>query len=189
MRKILSASLFLAAFNIQAADFSYNNASISYANVDIELLPGFSVDGDGFDAEGNFEINKNIFIPVRYQSIGLDFSIDTTMYLVGIGAHMPINNTTDFFGTAQFGNYEMEVGGSSFDDDILALTAGVRASLANNMEAMLYVTSVSFDDDFEDQSGLGGKLNFYVNKTTSIIARAEFLSDIDTMSFGVQFDF
>jgi len=189
MKKLMTASLFFAALNVQAADFSYNNASVSYANVDIEVVPGFSIDGNGFDLEGNFEINKNLFIPVRYQTIGLDLDIDSTMYLVGIGGHMPLNHNMDLFGTAQFGNYEWKGPGGSVDDDILALTAGIRASLANNLEGMAYVTSISFDNDFNDQSGIGGKLNYYFNKNTSIVARAEFLSDMDTLSVGAQFDF
>jgi hypothetical protein len=111
------------------------------------------------------------------------------MYLVGIGGHMPVNNNMDLFGTAQFGNFELSGPGGSVDDDALALTAGIRTSLTNNMEGMLYFTSISFDNDFEDQSGVGGKLNYYVNKKTSFFARAEMLSDIDTFGFGAQFDF
>ena len=189
MKKLLTVGLLLVASNLQAANFSYNNASISYANVDIEIISGLSIDGDGFDLEGNFAITDNLFIPVRYQSLGFDFGIDATYWAAGIGGHMPINNTMDVFGMAQFGNYEMEVSGTDFDDDILALTVGIRTSLATTAEASVYFTSISFDDDFEDQSGVGAKFNFYVNKTTSIMARAEFLSDTETLGLGVQFDF
>lgn len=187
MKKLIMAALFLAASNLQAAGFSYNNVSISYANVDLDA--GFvSVDGDGFDFEGNFEVHKNIFIPVRYQSIGYDFSVDGTMWLAGIGGHMPLSSTVDLFGMLQFGNFELEGPLGSADSDTLALTAGIRTALAQNLEAALYVTTIDFDDG-DDQSGVGAKLNFYFNKTTSLVARAEFLSDIDTLSIGAQFDF
>ncbi|MGD8408073.1 MAG: hypothetical protein PVG50_01410 [Thiohalophilus sp.] len=189
MKKTIAASFLLVAFNAQAADFSYNNASISYANVDIDLAPGISVDGDGLDFEGNFELNNSLFIPVRYQSIGYDYDIDSTMYLFGIGAHLPINNSLDFFGVVQIGNYELEGPGGSIDDDALVLTGGIRTAIANNMEAQAYVTSISFDNDFEDQSGFGGKLNYYINNQISIFGKIEMLSDIDTFAFGAQMDF
>ena len=76
----------------------------------------------------------------------------------------------------------------SADDDVLAITAGIRTAFTQNLEATPYATSIDFDNG-EDQSGVGAKLNFYFNKTTSLIARAEFLSDIDTLSIGAQFDF
>lgn len=189
MKKTIAASLLLVAFNAQAADFSYNNASLAYANVDIDLGPGLSIDGDGFDFEGNFELNNNLFIPVRYQTIGYDLDIDSTMYLFGIGAHLPINNNLDFFGTAQIGNYELEGPGGSIDDDALALTGGIRAAIADNMEVQAYFASISFDDDFEDQTGFGGKLNYYINNQTSFFGKIEMLSDIDTISIGAQLDF
>lgn len=187
MRKILAASLLLVAFNAQAGDFSYNNTSISYANVDLDL--GATIDGDGFDAEGNIEINDNLFVPVRYQTIGYDFDIDSTMYLFGIGSHMPANDNMDFFGTVQFGNFELEGPGGSLDDDALALTAGIRTALEENVEAQAYFTSISFDDNFEDQTGFGGKLNYYVNNQTSIFGKIELLSDIETFAVGARFDF
>lgn len=185
MKKIFAASLLLVAFNAHAGDFSYNNASISYANVDLDIA---GVDGDGFDAEGNIELNDTLFVPLRYQTIDYDFGIDSTMYLFGIGAHMPINNTMDFFGMVQLGNWELEGPGGSIDDDAMALTAGIRTSLAHNVEGLAYFTSISFDD-FDDQTGIGGKLNYYVNNQVSIFGKIEFLSDIDTIAFGAQFDF
>jgi len=187
MRKLIFATLLLVAFNLQAADFSYNNVSISYANVDLD--DGiFSIDGDGFDVEGNIAVHKNVFIPLRYQSIGFDFGVDGTMWMAGVGGHMPISNTMDLFGMVQIGNFELEGPGGSADSDILALTAGIRVAFAQNLEGAVYVTNVDFDEG-DDQSGLGAKLNFYFNKTTSLVARAEFLSDIDTLSIGAQFDF
>ena len=186
MKKLLTAALMLLATNLYAADMSYNNVSVAYNNVELDL--GTSVDGDGFDVQGNFEIHESIYIPVRLQMIDYDFGIDGTLWLVGIGAHTEISASTDVYGELQFGNYELEAAGS-VDDDALVLTAGIRSQLTNKIEGKAYFTSISFDDNFEDQTGIGGKLNFYLNKTTSFIVGLELLSDFDTASIGAQFDF
>ena len=187
MKRIIGAIFFLMAFNLQAENFSYNNINISYSSVDLEIIPGFTISGNGLDLEANIEINKNIFIPLRYQSIGYDFDVDASSYLFGIGGHMPISSTVDVFGMLQLGNYELDVP-PSFDDDVTALTVGMRTKFSSN-EIMLYFTSISMDENFEDQSGIGAKLNVPLNKNTAITVRTEFLSDIETISIGAQFDF
>src|SRR5688500_10003476 len=75
---------------------------LSYRYVDVAHFPEaeidagtVDVDGDGLQLRGSLPVYQNIFVLTEFQSLDLDDNVDTTRFLLGVGAHWPLGNNFD----------------------------------------------------------------------------------------------
>lgn len=105
---------------------------LSYRYVDVAHFPQaeidagtVDVDGDGLQLRGSLPVYQNIFVLSEFQSLDLDDNVDTTRFLLGVGAHWPLGNNFDIIARGGIVSYEVE--NPRFgDDDDTGLFAGVR---------------------------------------------------------------
>ena len=135
-KKLLGFSLLVFAFPAFAGDLSYNLVELGYLkhDTDEDLVPGTSIDGDGFGVRGSFELGESWFIGVNYSKIDFNVGIDYDQMGAGIGWHTGLSNNTDFYAMLQYVRAEASVSGISVDEDGVGATIGVRGMLTDKVE-------------------------------------------------------
>jgi hypothetical protein len=156
-------------------------ADFGYSFVDLAIIPeaeiesgNFDVDGDGFQLRGSLAVAQNFFALVEIEDIEFDNDVDFTRWIVGGGAHWPINQTLDFVARGGIVRYDISFG--RFDDDDIGFFLGgrVRAQIIQNVEVeggvdLTTAEVAGFEDEitlvgegryhFNDQFSVGGLLN------------------------------
>src|SRR5438105_891106 len=81
--------------------------SFSYSSVDLTVFPSAKIDsvgidesGDGFLVRGSLPVYQNFFALTEFQRLNLDRDVNSTKFLIGAGAHWPINRTIDVIARA-----------------------------------------------------------------------------------------
>lgn len=178
MKRLTALLVFLASLVIPltatAADLSYNNFSIAYAlDSEVQLPP--TLDGDGFKFEGNLELTPALYLTGNVIFIGYDLGVDLTSYQFGLGGHMPLGQF-DLYGEVQLGNLELDVGGSTADDDSFSVTVGARGMVAGNLELGVEFESLGLDDDFNDQDYIRITGTYFLDSSRGVFVQ---LADAD----------
>jgi hypothetical protein len=165
---------------------------LSYRYVDVAHFPeaeidagNFDTDGDGLQLRGSLPVYQNIFVLSEFQSLDLDNDVDTTRFLLGVGAHWPLGNNFDVIARGGVVSYEVESGFG--DDDDTGLFAGVRlrAFVAPKVEVEGGVEHISVDvaGSSSDTYLIGeGRYNF----TSQFSAGVLITVGGDTSVFGAQ---
>jgi hypothetical protein len=184
---LVGAILAALAPSLSFADMNYTNLEVSM--VDVELGSGpFDVDGDGFELAGSFEITDKVFLFGEWQEQSLDFSIDGRTLEVGAGLTHGFSDKLDFVGTLSLVDSEIELGGSSADDDGLALGAGVRGRVNDSVELEGGLKYVDYDESGGDTGfTFGGR--YYFNQSMALGASADFADNADTLRLGFRWEF
>lgn len=165
---------------------------LSYRYVDVAHFPeaeidagNFDVDGDGLQLRGSLPVYQNIFVLAEFQSLDLDNNIDTSRFMVGVGAHWPLGNNFDVIARGGLVSYEVDT--PFGDDDDTGLFAGVRlrAFVAPKIEVEGGVEHVKVDVAGNDSDTylIGeGRYNF----TSQFSAGVLITLGGDTSVFGAQ---
>jgi hypothetical protein len=144
-------------------------AEFGYSFVDLAIIPeaeiesgDFDVDGDGFQLRGSLAVAQNYFALVEIEDIEFDADngndVDFTRWLVGAGAHWPINQTLDFVARGGLVRYDISYGRSDDDDIGFFLGGRVRAQVIQNLEVEGGVDLTSAEvAGFEDEVTLVGE--------------------------------
>jgi len=183
---ILTTAFLFITLNhtLQAADFSYNYAQVSYDDVDLDIGQGLPViGGNGFSVSGAFEITPDFFISADYRTYDLDYGIDLNVWDIGVGYYQSINAKTDLVAGFAIGNLDLE----TVDLDTWTINAGVRHQLNDKLELGAQVNYVDYDGNASD-TRIGANVLYAFKKDLSGIFALEF-GDVDVMSLGVRFDF
>jgi Outer membrane protein beta-barrel domain len=188
---LLLGSLAPTALLAQAeggAQMSYSAFDVSYL-FDVEIDSSVAnVDGDGFEIGGSYELNDKFFLLGSWQEQSLDFGIDGRALELGGGFHTPLGKTVDFVATLSYMDAEVDAGGSSADDDGLAVGAGVRARVAESFEIDGSLKLVDFDDSGSDTGfSFGGR--WYFADNMAVTAGADFFDNADTLRVGFRAEF
>jgi hypothetical protein len=201
----------------QISTLNYTWVEIDVVRLDIEKVGGRASfmrdldDGDGFGIRGSFEFAPRWFGFAGYSSTeseisfstlqGLFFSADTdiTRLDVGLGHHMPLNNSTDAVFRIAYTDFERDkfrLGGAGGADsrelsnnssDGYFIDGAIRSQLDQRIEGSLGVryTDISHTDSF----GLIGGLLFEFTPEISVVFEVEAASDIDHWLLGLRYNF
>ena len=186
LTKSIAVLTSILAPSIGAAQFSYTAVELSFVDVEIDAP---SVDGDGFEIAGSFEINDSFFALGAYQDQDFDFGIDGNSLQLGVGYHTELGDDLDFVGTASWVSAEVEAGGLSFDDDGLGIAGGIRAAVADGFQVDAMLNWVDLDDSGSDTwIALTGR--YYFNEQIAGFVRLGVgQDDADTLQLGARFEF
>lgn len=168
MNKLLGLILVVFAFPAVAADFSYNFAQVGYQKVDID---GASDDADGLALSGSFEVGENVFISAGYSQLDWDeFGFDTELdtLSVGVGYHVDISDTLDFYGALSAVRVDASVAGlGSTDESGFGASIGLRGMIGDSFEL---TGSIGYSDvgDFGDNTVFGAGMLYNVTDNFSV---------------------
>ncbi|MGQ9427197.1 hypothetical protein ACXYTJ_15970 [Gilvimarinus sp. F26214L] len=172
---------------LAAADLSYTYLGAGYV-IDGEV-DGINVDLDGFSFAGSFAVGENFYILGNAQMLETDpGDADVDRIDLGAGFHTPIAPGMDFDGSLAYSDVEI----GRFDGDGFQLRGGVRGKPNEFFEwgAHLVYEDLDFDDLGSD-SDVGYDLNarYFFSGTLSAGLNLRDVSDIETMTINVRFDF
>lgn len=168
------------------SQFSYTAVELSLIDIELDAP---SVDGDGFDIAGSFEINDQFFAFGAYQDQSLDFGIDGSALSLGAGYHDSINEQLDFVATASLVSAEVEAFGFSGDDDGFGIAGGIRAALNQDFQVDAMLNWVDLDDSGSD-TFISVTGRYYFNESIAALLQTSFGDDdADVFRIGVRFEF
>ena len=171
--RVLNALAVLAI----SAPLSAQAANLGYSFVDFAIIPeaevegdGFDVDGDGFQLRGSLAVTQNFFAIVEIADLEFEDNIDFTRWLIGAGAHWPINQTLDFVARGGLQRYDVDFGRFGDDDDLgFFLGARVRAQIVQNVEVEGGVEMTTAEvEGYEDEITLVGEGRYHFNNQFSV---------------------
>jgi hypothetical protein len=148
-KQLLGLSLALLAFPAFAGDISYNYVELGYQKIDIDD-PGIGedVDGDGFGANGSFEMGDSWFFRIGYSQADFDFGIDLDEASAGLGWHTTMSNNADIYALIQYVRAEASISGfpGSVDEDGVGAEIGVRGMVSDKVELAGSIAYVDLGD-------------------------------------------
>lgn len=182
MKNLLGIVLVLFAVPAFAADLNYNYVEFGYQVVDID---GASDDADGFGINGSFEVGENVFVTASYAQAEFDelgFEADIDTLSVGLGYHVGISDTVDFYGTLSWLQADVSVAGfGSADEDGFGATIGLRGMVGDNIELTGHLGYADLGDA-GDGTTVGGGLLYNVSDNFSVGIFVDV--DDDTTAYG-----
>ena len=191
-RKLLGLSMTLLALPAFAGDISYNYVELGYQKIDLdeELSPGISIDGDGFGIAGSFEIAESWFIGLSYAQADFDLGIDNIdldEMAVGAGWHTTMSNNSDFYALLQYVRAEATLTGfDSVDEDGIGFEIGVRGMVTDNIELAGSIAYVDLGDA-GDGTSFGAKMLYEFTDNFAAGVFLDFDDDATGYGAGVRF--
>ena len=141
--------LLLAFSTASYADgFDYNYLDLSYGILDFDDI---DVDGDGFGIGGSFAINPDFHVFAGYQSAGLDFGVDVSSFMAGVGYNTELSPTVDAIARLSYQYMDIDAPGfSSVDDNGLGFGVGLRFAASDVLELNAGIDYIDFSDGGDD---------------------------------------
>jgi hypothetical protein len=192
MRKAITAASAVAALCFMApalADegFSYSFVELGYTSTEIDDL---DVEGDGLGLRGSIEFTDMFHGFASYSDMDLDFDVGATEMEIGAGLAWSISPNVDFVGTLSYLNLEVDLpaGFGSVDDSAIALGAGLRGRVGEQLELTGGLKYAEFDEGGNDTAfNVGGR--YYFTKMFALGADIGFNEDGTSWTLGGRFDF
>lgn len=184
IRKGLGIALLLLAGPALAADINYNYGQLGYQWVTLnDVLPGLDLDGDGFGFGGSFEVGDSAFIQAGYKQTSFEFGFDFDQISAGVGYHVALSQSTDFFAVLSWVSAEASVsGGGSAKEDGYGATIGVRGMVTEKLELDGTISYVDLGDG-ADGTVFGAAAIYSFAEIFSLTLDAGF--EEDAVSYGV----
>ena len=186
MKRTVLAAAILAAFvpGVVLADMNYTNLEINY--LDLDVGEGVSVNGDGFEIGGSWELNDSFHLFGSWQDQSLDFGIDGRTLELGAGWSHGFSDKLDFVGTLSMVDAELEAGGVTASDDGLAIGGGIRSRLGDSFEVEAGLKYVDLE---ESDTGIQLGARYYFNDTMALGASIDDNDYLDTLRLGFRWEF
>jgi hypothetical protein len=186
-----------------ALPLSGHAANFGYSFVDVAIIPEAEsdtsfgdIDGDGFQLRGSMTVHQNFFALVEITDLEFDannFNVDLTRWMIGGGAHWPINQSLDFVARGGVVRYDADYGrrGGNDDDDIGFLLGGrVRAQVLPNVEVEGGVDLTTAEvPGFEDEIILVGEGRYHFNDQFSVGGLLNIGDDMSQIGIYGRFNF
>lgn len=156
--------------------------------VDVELDGPGNIDGDGLELSGAYSFDERFFALGRWQDQDLDFGLDGRLLELGAGLHHTLGERIDFVATLTYLDFEVDARTRSANDDGLAVGAGIRARVAQQVEVDAGLKLIDSDNAGTDSAiTLGGR--YYVRDNMAFTATADLGDNADTLKIGFRFEF
>lgn len=183
-KALLASAMLLASTTVSAADFRYNYLELGFGEVD---------DGDALFFGGVAEIQRGLGVIGSFYTLDFDNDKEGEYFTVGLQFNSPLNSKTDFVGSVQLINAEVEWEnrwGRNFseDDTGLLLRAGLRHALQNKLQLegdLSYNTNDFWDND---ELGLKAGVRFYANCQLSIAVGVASDQELDGVYVSGRYD-
>jgi hypothetical protein len=187
MKRTVLFGAILAAFapGVVLADMNYTNLEVNY--LDLDVGEGVSVNGDGFEIGGSWELNDQFHLFGSWQDQSLDFGIDGRTLEIGAGWSHGFSDKLDFVGTLSMVDAELEAGGVTASDDAIALGGGIRSRLGDSFELEAGLKYVDFDSGSDTGISVGGR--YYFNDSMALGASMDSNDNADTLRLGFRWEF
>jgi len=117
-----------------AENFSYRYLDIVKQDAELDLGGGLNADGDLFGIAGSLPVNDTVFLQGLYAEGDVENVIDIEGWEISIGAHFPLNETTDIVIDLTHSETELSFGGFSETADGESLQLGFRTKLDQKLE-------------------------------------------------------
>lgn len=177
----------LTAPGVVLADMNYSGVEINYLDLDVDAGVA-SINGDGFEFGGSWELNEQFHLFASWQDQSLDFDIDGRTLELGGGWAHGFSDKLDFVGTLSYVDAELEANGVTASDDGLALGGGIRSRLGDSFEVEAGLKYVDFDESGSDTGlSLGGR--YYFNDSMALGASLDSNDNADTLRLGFRWEF
>jgi hypothetical protein len=186
MKRLLIVSLLFALPpSVSLAELRYSNFEVNWIDVELDDT---SIDGDGLELVGSYELNDRLFLFGEWQDQSFDFGIDGTALELGAGLRHELKQNLDFVGTLSYVDTEIEFQGASADDDGLALGGGVRTEFGESFELDAMLKWVDFDNAGSDTGiSLGGR--YFFTEKLAVSFGTDMGDNVDTLRVGFHADF
>ena len=148
---LLALLLFSSA---HAENLSYRYLDIFKQDADLDLGGGTTANGDLVGITLSFPINNTIFVQGAYAEGDVESVIDITGLEVSIGAHFPLNATTDLVAHLTHSETEIRYNGDSETTDGESLEVGFRSQFDSKLE--LFASYWADLDDSDTSVEIGG---------------------------------
>ena len=176
---LLALLLFSAA---QAETFSYRHLDIVKSSAEYDFGEGTTLDADFFEIACSLPINKTFFATGDYAEGDIENTIDLEGWVIGLGAHFPLNKTTDFTIVLDHSELEARNGSQSATSDGESLELGFRTNLNQQLELFAYYWADL--DDSDDSVEIGGLVK--LSSTVAIGLSYDKGDDYDATSIGLR---
>ena len=181
-RKTLAALAALAlAGSAGATDLSYDYAELRWVDTEIE-----SLDGDGFQLGGSFQVADEWLVIADISALDFDFGVDVTSVSVGAGYLIRYDEKFDLVGYARLIRASFDGPGGDDDENGYGISVGTRANPIDNVELRAFLNHVDVTDR-DTFIELGG--DYYFDERLSAGATLQFAGDADTLTLGVRWFF
>lgn len=178
-------AFFSIAVLISANASASNNVSYDFVELRFVDTEAGSVDGDGFQLAGSYNIQDNWLIVGGLTS--LDFNgADVTLLEAGGGYVWPQNNQFDLFATGSIVRADIDAGPVDDDETGFRLVGGVRTKFSPNFEGRAELNYIDLDDS-DTYIELGG--DYYVSPQLAIGGTLDVGGDNDSLTIGVRWFF
>ena len=161
------------------ADLSYTYAELRYVDFD-------NTGGDGFRANGSYDLGNNWIIVGGLTSADFNSNVDLNILEIGGGYVWKYTPDWDIVTTARFVKADVDTPGGSSDESGLALSGGLRGLLAPQFEVRGSVNYINLDnsDSYLELAG-----DYYFSRQFSAGLSLEFAGDADLISIGARYYF
>lgn len=189
MKKALLASvMLLASTTAGAAGFGYSYLELGYGEVD---------DGDGLFFGGAAQLQRGLGVVGSYYTLDFDNDADGDIFTVGLQFNTSVGARTDFVGSVQLINAEVEyeVYHNRFDrhtvsedDTGLLLRGGLRHALQQNLQLegdLSYISNDLWDDN---ELGIKVGVRFYADRKLSVAAGIASDQELDGIYVSGRYD-
>lgn len=153
-RLIVILLTLLISSGSQAGGFSYRYLDIIKQDAELDFGGGITADGDLFGVEGSFPVNDSIFLSASYGEGDIENVIDIEGWEISIGAHYPLNKTTDIVANIIHSETELSAGPLSDTNDGESLEIGFRTELDPKLE--VFASYWADLDDSDTSIAIGG---------------------------------
>lgn len=201
MKKSLLSLALIAAAGVgaaQASDLSYNYVQGSYTETEVSA-EGQSVDIDGFNLGGSFELGDMFFVTLDFGKasgndtiLGADVDVDADTRTLGFGLHTAINDKVDFVASLAKTSADITADIEGFgeidgDADANLLSVGVRGLASESVELFANAIYVDGEDDSETNFNIGGM--YHVSSNFGLGLSFTSADDADATSVFARFTF
>lgn len=159
----------------EISDFDYTTYG---AELSIELGDTLFVKGTIAEGESDDEVFGGVFSD----------NVDITAYTVGLGAHLPITERTDFVTGVSYIKNEVGFRGFDQDADGYGVDAGIRSMVSDSVELAAAVNYVD-GDEFDGEFGFSADARFYLSERLSLSVGYTELDETDGVTAGLRFNF
>lgn len=196
-KALLASAIMLASTTVNAAGFGYSYVELGFGEADFVE----DSDGDALFFGGSAQLQRGLSVIGSFYSLDLGDNADGEIFTAGLQFNTPIGSKTDFVGSVQLINAEVDVeyregpcryyrncDKRSIDDTGLLLRGGIRHAVQHNLQLegdISYNTNDLWEDD---EVGIKAGVRFYADRQLSIAVGVASDQELDGLFISGRYD-